>query len=269
MTQILHSKITGDKPKHLLILHGLFGQSDNFATLAKQFAEFPNRDGGYTVHAIDLRNHGRSFHSDDMSFEAMSDDILNYLNHHNISVCYLLGHSLGGRSVIEFSYKHPKKIEKLIVADMAPKAYPPHHQGIIKALNSVDFNKVEKRSDVDEILKQYIPDLGTRQFLLKNVYHAENARLPDGQRKYAFRFNLKTLTNSYNEMVGGNLTEGIFDKPTLFLRGEKSDYILDSDFELIKKHFPNSEIKTIPNSGHWVHAENPKAFFDYVVGFLG
>lgn len=256
MTQILHSKIVGEKPKNLLILHGLFGQSDNFATLAKQFAEH------YTVHTIDLRNHGRSFHSDDMSFEAMSEDILNYLNHHQIESCYLLGHSLGGRSVIEFAYKHPEKIEKLIVADMAPKAYPPHHQGIIKALNSVDFEKIEKRSDVEEVLKQYIPEMGTRQFLLKNVYHVE-----DG--KYAFRFNLKTLTDSYNDMVGGNLTNGLFDKPTLFLRGEKSDYIQDSDFELIKSHFPNSEIKTIPNSGHWVHAENPKAFFDFVVEFLG
>lgn len=256
MTQILHSKISGNHPKHLLILHGLFGHSDNFATLAKQFAEF------YTVHAIDLRNHGRSFHSNDMSFEAMSNDILNYLNHHQIESCYLLGHSLGGRSVIEFAYKHPERVEKLIVADMAPKAYPPHHQGIIKALNSVDFDKVEKRSDVEEILKKYIPDVGTRQFLLKNVYHA-------GDGKYAFRFNLKTLTDSYNDMVGGNLTDGVFDKPTLFLRGEKSDYIQDSDFELIRKHFPQGEIKTIPNSGHWVHAENPKAFFDFVVEFLG
>lgn len=255
MKEILHSKIIGDKPKHLLILHGLFGQADNFATLAKQFAEL------YTVHAIDLRNHGRSFHSDYMSFEAMSEDILNYLNHHQIATCYLLGHSLGGRSVIEFSYKHPEKIEKLIVADMAPKAYPPHHQGIIKALNSVDFDKVEKRSDVEEILKQYIPDMGTRQFLLKNVYHAENG-------KYAFRFNLKTLTDSYNEMVGDNLTEGIFDKPTLFLRGSKSDYVLDSDFDLIHKHFPQAEIETISNSGHWIHAENPKEFFEKTVAFL-
>jgi pimeloyl-ACP methyl ester carboxylesterase len=261
MTQTLHSKIVGNQPKHLLIFHGLFGQSDNFATLAKQFAEFPARGGGYTVHAVDLRNHGRSFHSDDMSFEAMSDDILNYLNHHQISECYLLGHSLGGRVVIEFSYKHPAKIEKLIVADMAPKAYPPHHQGIIKALNSVDFEKVEKRSDVDDVLEQFIPDTGTRQFLLKNVYHSDSG-------KYAFRFNLKTLTNSYNEMVGRNLTDGIFDKPTLFLRGEKSDYIQDSDFDLIKKHFPNSEIKTIPNAGHWLHAENPKAFFEDVLAFL-
>lgn len=255
MTEILHSKISGDQPKHLLILHGLFGQSDNFATLSKQFAEF------YTVHAIDLRNHGRSFHSDVMSFDAMSDDILNYLNHHQIESCYLLGHSLGGRSVIEFSYKHPEKIDKLIVADMAPKAYPPHHQGIIKALNSVDFDNVEKRSDVEEILKQYIPDMGTRQFLLKNVYHAENG-------KYAFRFNLKTLTDSYDGMVGGNLSDGFFDKPTLFLRGAKSDYVLDADFDLIHKHFPQAEIQTIANSGHWVHAENPQDFFQKTISFL-
>lgn len=255
MAEVLHSKIIGDKPKHLLILHGLFGQSDNFATLSKQFAEF------YTVHAIDLRNHGRSFHSDDMSFDVMSDDILNYLNHHQIETCYLLGHSLGGRSVIEFSYKHPEKIDKLIVADMAPKAYPPHHQGIIKALNSVDFDKVEKRSDVEETLKQYIPDIGTRQFLLKNVYHAENG-------KYAFRFNLKTLTDSYDGMVGGNLTDGIFEKPTLFLRGAKSNYVLDEDFDLIRKHFPQVEIQTISNSGHWVHAENPQEFFQKTIAFL-
>lgn len=255
MTEILHSKITGDHPKHLLIFHGLFGQSDNFATLSKQFAEF------YTVHAIDLRNHGRSFHSDDMSFEAMSGDILNYLDHHNIGSCFLLGHSLGGRSVIEFSYKHPERIDKLIVADMSPKAYPPHHQGIIKALNSVDFDKVEKRSDVEEVLKQYIPDMGTRQFLLKNVYHADNG-------KYAFRFNLKALTDSYHSMVGGNLSDGVFDKPALFLRGEKSNYVPDEDFDLIHRHFPQAVIQTVANSGHWVHAENPQDFFQKTIAFL-
>ncbi|MFV0304383.1 MAG: alpha/beta fold hydrolase [Moheibacter sp.] len=256
MPQILHSKIFGKKPKHLLILHGLFGQSDNFATLAKQFSEH------YTTHIIDLRNHGRSFHADIMNFDVMSDDILNYLNHYQIQECYLLGHSLGGRSVIEFSYQHPERIKKLIVADMAPKAYPPHHQGIIKALNSVDFDKVEKRSDVEKTLKQYIPDIGTRQFLLKNVYATDGG-------KYTFRFNLKTLTNSYNELVSEGLANGIFDKSTLFLRGEKSNYILDEDFDLIMHHFPQAVIKTIPNAGHWIHAENPKVFFEDVVKFLG
>lgn len=255
MNPILHSKITGDKAQHLLIFHGLFGQSDNWATLSKQFAE------NYTVHAIDLRNHGRSFHSEDMSFEAMTDDLLQYLNHYNIEKSDLIGHSLGGRVVIEFSYKHPERVNKLIVADMAPKAYPPHHQGILKALNSVDFNLVEKRSDVEDVLKQYIPDMGTRQFLLKNVYHAD-------ENKYAFRFNLKTLTESYNQMVGGDLTNGIFEGETLFLKGEKSNYILPEDEEMILQHFPKAKIETISNAGHWIHAENPSEFFQKSMAFL-
>ena len=255
MGSVLHSKISGNGEKHLLIFHGLFGQSDNWATLSKRYAE------KYTVHAIDLRNHGRSFHSDEMSFTAMTADILNYLNHHAIPSCYLLGHSLGGRSVIEFSFAHPEKVDKLIVVDMAPKAYPPHHQGIIKALNSVDFEKVEKRSDVEEVLKQYIPETGTRQFLLKNVYHVENG-------KYAFRFNLKTLTGSYGEMVGTDLSGEVFDKPALFLRGDRSDYIQDEDFDLIRRHFPQAEIQTVSNAGHWIHAENPLEFYEKTIEFL-
>jgi len=255
MDSVLHSKITGEKGKHLLIFHGLFGQSDNWATLSKRYAE------QYTVHAIDLRNHGRSFHSDEMSFSAMTQDILDYLNHHGIENCYLMGHSLGGRSVIDFSFSHPEKVKKLIVVDMAPKGYPPHHQGIIKALNAVDFDQVKKRSDVEEILKQFIPEMGTRQFLLKNVYHAESG-------KYAFRFNLKTLTDSYEEIVGTDLSTEIFEKPTLFLRGDKSDYILDDDFDMIYRHFPQAEIQTISNSGHWIHAENPQEFHEKTVSFL-
>jgi len=256
MSEILYSKITGNHPKHFLILHGLFGQSDNFGTLAKQFGEY------YTVHAIDLRNHGRSFHSDDMSLQSMAGDLLNYLDERQIQQCYLLGHSLGGRAVIEFSYLYPERLEKLIVADIAPKAYPPHHQGIFKGLNSVDFDKVQKRTDVDEVLKKYIPEYPVRQFLLKNVYMTASG-------KYGFRFNLKILNRWYNEMIEHEMTDGSFEKPTLFLRGENSAYILDSDFDLIYDRFPNAEIRTIPNSGHWVHAENPKDFFDFIIEFLG
>lgn len=253
--EILHSKIYGNHEKHLLILHGLFGQADNFAGLAKQFSEH------FTVHAIDLRNHGRSFHSEDMSFAAMTQDILNYLDEHHIEKCHLLGHSLGGRSVIEFAYAYPERLDKLIVADMAPKAYPPHHQGILKALNAVDFEQIEKRSDTEEILKKYIPEMGVRQFLLKNVYLNDD-------KKYAFRFNLNVLTDQYETMVGKDLVDGVFDHPTLFLRGEKSDYILDEDADLIKKHFPKAVIVTIPKAGHWLHAENPKAFLEEVLNFL-
>lgn len=255
MRQILHSKIYGNHPKHLLILHGLFGQADNFGTLSKRFSEF------YTVHAIDLRNHGRSFHDDDMSLQAMAGDLLNYLDENQIETCFLLGHSLGGRAVIEFSYLYPQRLEKLIVADMAPKAYPPHHQGIFKALNSVDFDQINKRAEVEEVLKLYIPEYSVRQFLLKNVHSTDSG-------KYAFRFNLKVLNQWYNEMIEHEMSIGTFDKPTLFLKGGKSDYILPEDFDLIYKHFPKAEIKTVPNAGHWVHAENPNAFHDFVIEFL-
>lgn len=254
--KILHSKIYGDQPKHLLIFHGLFGQADNFGTLAKHFSEF------YTVHTVDLRNHGRSFHSEEMSFDAMSDDILNYLDAHKIDTCYLLGHSLGGKAVMEFAYKYPERLDRLVVADMAPKAYPPHHQSIIKGLNAVDFSQVEKRSEAEDFLKKYIPEFSVRQFLLKNVYLIEKGQ-------YAFRFNLKVLTEKYSDLIGKGLEDGEFDKPTLFIRGGNSHYIMDEYFDLIESHFPKAEIKTIPNAGHWLHAENPKMFFEFVVEFLG
>ena len=255
MPEILHSKITGDKDKHFLIFHGLFGQSDNFGSLAREFSEY------YTVHAIDLRNHGRSFHDEDMSLKTMADDILNYLDYHKINQCHLMGHSLGGRVVIEFSYFYPERLEKLIVADIAPKAYPPHHQGIFKALNTVDFGLIEKRSDADEILKKYIPEFSVRQFLLKNIYMQS-----DG--KYGFRFNLPVLTKWYDQMIETDLTDGIFNKPTLFLKGGNSEYITAEDYELIYNRFPKSEIKVIRGAGHWLHAEKPKEFFDDIIEFL-
>ena len=254
MSELLNSKIIGDHPQYLLVIHGLFGQLDNWNTHGRKFGEY------FTTHLIDLRNHGRSFHSDDMSYEAMMNDLLVYLDHYNIPKTNLLGHSLGGRLAIDFAMKHGEKINKLIVGDMAPKAYPPHHNAIFKALNSVDFSKVESRQDVDEILKTYIPEIGVRQFLLKNVYHADNG--------YAFRFNLKALYNSYNEMVGEDLLQGEFDGETLFLGGEKSNYILPEDEYEIKKRFPNAIIDKISNAGHWIHAENATEFMDKCLKFL-
>lgn len=252
---ILHSKIIGSGEQHLFVFHGLFGQLDNWNTHGRQFGET------YTTHLIDLRNHGRSFHSDISSIEAMTEDILNYMSFNGIEKAHLLGHSLGGRVVMDFAVKHPTKVDHLIVADMAPKAYPPHHNSIFRALLNVDFSQVQSRKDVEEILSLYIPELSVRQFLLKNVYHAENGG-------YAFRFNLPVLHKYYEEMVGKNITEGKFDGPTLFLKGEKSNYILPEDEFIIKSKFPNSDIKSIANAGHWLHAENPKDFIEAILTFL-
>lgn len=252
---ILHSKIIGNGAKHLIIFHGLFGQLDNWNTHGRQFGEI------YTTHLVDLRNHGRSFHSDDASIQAMVDDIVRYMDAQGVEKAHLLGHSLGGRVVINFAMLHPNRVDHLIVADMAPKAYLPHHNAIFKALSSVDFDQVNSRKDVEEILSQYIPEVGVRQFLLKNVYHAENGG-------YAFRFNLKALKEQYEQLVGQDLIDGVFDGPTLFLKGAKSDYILPEDEFIIKKRFPNATIQPIANAGHWLHAENPKDFIEAILSFL-
>lgn len=252
---ILNSKIAGNAPHHLIIVHGLFGQLDNWNTLGKKYAEH------FTTHLVDLRNHGRSFHSDETSHEAMAMDFVHYMQHHNIQKANFIGHSLGGKVVMQLALNHPEKVDKLIIADMAPKTYPPHHQGIIKGLENVDFAQVQTRSDVEPFMQPYIPQPSVRQFLLKNVYRKED-------ETYAFRFNLEAISKDYDVLVSNTLPEKTFENPTLFLAGQKSDYIEYGDETLIHKYFPNAEISTVSNAGHWLHAENPEEFLDKTLAFL-
>lgn len=252
---MLYSKIEGEG-KPLLIIHGYLGMSDNWKTLATQFVS-----EGFQTHALDLRNHGRSFHSDEFTYEAMVQDILEYCQGNNLDKVSIIGHSMGGKLAMFFATKYPEMIEKLIIADIGPKYYRPHHQDIMEGLNAVDFSKKPERSEVEELLKLHIPDFGTRQFLMKSLYWVEPGQL-------GFRFNISVF-NEKIDAIGEALPENAtFEKPTLFLRGEKSNYIKDEDFEMIKKHFPNSEIKTIANAGHWLHAENPKDFFKESIAYL-
>ena len=168
---------------------------------------------------------------------------------------------MGGKVAMLFATTYPDLVEKLIVADIGPKYYAPHHQTILAALNAVDFSKKPTRGEVEEIVSGYIKDFGTRQFLLKNLYWATSEQL-------AFRFNLKVF-NEKIETIGTALPfQNTFSKDTLFLRGDKSDYILDSDFETIYHHFPMAKIETIKNAGHWLHAENPKDFYSFVLDFI-
>ena len=257
MTNILHSKIYGEDKAGtpLLVFHGLFGMLDNWATFAKTMQEF------FPVHILDLRNHGKSFHSEDMSHDDMAHDILHYMDFHGMEKANLLGHSLGGKAVMQFAVKYPVKVEKLLVADIAPKAYPPHHQGIIKALQSVDFSVVQTRSEAEAVLKQYIPEVETIQFLAKNLYWDEN-------KKLGWRFNLPVLAEKYNDYVANEIKFGVFSGETLFIAGEKSHYILPQDEFLIKQQFPNAKIVKIANAGHWVNADNPKDFAKAVQDFI-
>ncbi|CAM1346166.1 alpha/beta fold hydrolase [Tenacibaculum crassostreae] len=253
--QILHSRIVGSG-KPLLILHGYFGMGDNWKSHANKLAE-----DGFEVHLIDQRNHGRSFHSDAFDYELLVGDLYNYIQHHNLEKVDLLGHSMGGKTVMLFATEYPELVNKLLVADISPRNYPPHHHDILAALNSVDFSKQTSRSSIDEKLAELIPEVGVRQFLLKNVHRKTKDEL-------AFRFNLQSLTENNKEVGVALPSFTVFDGETLFLRGANSGYITTEDEPLIKAHFPNAIIKTIANAGHWLHAENPNDFYKELIQFL-
>ncbi|RTY98084.1 alpha/beta fold hydrolase [Flavobacterium sp. RSP49] len=251
---MLFSKIEGSG-QPLLILHGFLGMSDNWKTLGTQFAAH------FQVHLLDLRNHGRSLHSENFTYEIMAQDVYEYCQAHGLENINILGHSMGGKIAMLLATLYPALVNKLIVADIGPKFYPQHHQDILAGLNAVDFSKKPSRSDVEEIMEKFVSDFGTRQFLMKNLFWQEPGQL-------AFRFNLAVFNAKMDEIGIPLPKNSVFEKPTLFIRGGKSNYILDSDFEIIKQHFPDSNIETIPNVGHWLHAENPAEFYQKVTSFL-
>ena len=252
---MLYSRIEG-QGKPLIIIHGFLGMSDNWKSFGALYAA-----EGFQVHMIDLRNHGKSFHSDEFNYTAMANDVLDYCQHHNLSNISIIGHSMGGKVAMLFATTYPDLVEKLVVADIGSKYYAPHHQDILAGLNAVDFSTKPDRAEVEEIVYPFIPDFGTRQFLMKNLYWIEPGQL-------AFRFNLPVF-NAKIEIIGEALPEGNhFNQPILFIRGGNSKYILDTDLPEIKNHFPKFELVTIPNVGHWLHAENPKLFFEETARFL-
>lgn len=252
---MLYSKIEGSG-KPLLILHGFLGMSDNWKTLGSQFAS-----AGFQVHLLDLRNHGRSFHSEEFSYEIMAQDVFEYCNENGLENIDVIGHSMGGKTAMLLATSYPNLVDKLLVADIGPKFYAPHHQDILAGLNAVDFTTKPSRNDVEEMLKNHIPDFGTRQFLMKSLYWKEPGQL-------AFRFNLAVFNEKINEIGKALQSDLIFERPTLFIRGGNSNYIQDNDFENIKKHFPNSSFETIPNVGHWLHAEKSEMFYELASVFF-
>lgn len=241
----------------LIILHGLFGQSDNWNTLAKRFAE-----KGFRVFAVDQRNHGLSPHSNEWDYNVMASDLNEFITFHELKEPILLGHSMGGKTVLFYDLLYPKVAKKIIVVDIAPRAYEPHHEAVLKALNAVDFTEINTRKEAEAILNEYISDFGTKQFLLKNIYWKE-----DASKQMDWRFDLKTITEKYDN-IGVEVPEGLSDTPALFIRGDKSNYITDTDEKDISARFSDYKLETVSNSGHWVHAEQPDAFFNDVMAFI-
>ena len=251
----LHSNIIGEGTP-LIILHGFLGMGDNWKTLAKQFSAL-----GFQVHLVDQRNHGRSFHDSEFNYEVLASDLKTYCSYHNLQDIVLLGHSMGGKTAMLFAALHPEMVSKLIVADISPRFYPVHHDAILEGISSLDFEVIKSRKEAEEQLSKYVQDVGTRQFLLKNIYRVSSEVL-------GLRINLETLKTHVSE-VGEALAPNLkYQKETLFLRGDKSEYISVQDETLIKRQFPNAAIKTISNAGHWLHAENPEEFFHNVRVFI-
>ncbi|SHG82417.1 alpha/beta fold hydrolase [Flagellimonas flava] len=253
--ELLHSKIIGEG-KPLLILHGFLGMSDNWKTLGNQYAK-----QGFQVHLVDQRNHGKSFHANQFDYDTLASDVLYYMERWQLAQAAIIGHSMGGKTAMQIASSQPQYVEKLLVADIAPKYYPPHHQYIIDALGHLDFDQISSRKEADEVLAQHLSEFGIRQFLLKNLHWVEPGKL-------GLRFNFEVLRDRMEEIGDSIDATATYSGPSLFLRGDRSEYILPSDYSGIKRHFPNAIIETVNNAGHWLHAENPKQFFEKSTEFL-
>ncbi len=251
----LNYKKYGEGSTTLIILHGLFGSLDNWQTLGKRFGEH------FTTYIIDQRNHGKSPHLDTHNYQEMANDLNELMDELNVEDAYIIGHSMGGKTAMQFSIEQPHRVRKMIIVDIAPKYYAPHHQDIIGALESIDFNIDNDRKLVQEKIAQKINNPGVIQFLMKGLTWVTKEQL-------GWKFNLKVLSEQI-ENIGEELTgHAYFTNPTLFIRGEKSDYITDDDLDIIEEAFPMAQHVTIENAGHWLHAENPNQFFDEVITFL-
>jgi esterase len=238
----------------LIILHGLFGSSDNWITIARKLGE------SHRVFILDQRNHGDSPHSEEFSYEVMASDLKGFVDDLSISNFALIGHSLGGKTAMLFACKYPTLVSKLIVVDIAPKQYPVHHDIIIEGLKSIDLANLKSRNEADTALTAFIPLQGVRQFLLKNL-----RRTSEG---FEWKINLDVIEKEIAE-VGKSLPIGTrFGKSTVFIRGGMSNYIIEDDMDLIKSHFSNVQLVTVKGASHWVHAEQPEAFLKEVNFFL-
>lgn len=249
----LNYKKLGEGPA-LIILHGLFGSADNWLSIARELEK------DFTLYLVDQRNHGDSPHHEEWNYKVMSDDLSELMEDENLSKAHFMGHSMGGKTVMNFAMLYPDKVEKLIVADIAPRAYPVHHQSILEGLNAVDLDNIKSRKEADDKLAEYVPIPTVRQFLLKNLGRKD--------QKFVWKINLKVITEKI-ENVGDALDyDHTFDNPTMFMGGANSDYIQDTDRDDIEKYFPNSYIIHLKNAGHWLHAEQPDAVVKTVLAFL-
>ncbi len=257
---------TGDTGPAIVILHGVFGSSDNWVTISKTIAA-----RGYRVFALDQRNHGHSPRADEQDYSSMAADLHEFILDQKLDKPILVGHSMGGKTVMQYvmsyrndgdaAFRPATTFQKPVIVDIAPKFYPIHHAEIVRGLNAIDLMKITSRNDADAILSQYEPLAAVRQFLLKNLYRNDRGQ-------FDWRLNLPVIERELHG-IGDELTNPhIVTEPTLFIRGSESPYILDEDIPTIKRIFPNAQLETIQGAGHWVQAEKPVEFVEVLMKFL-
>jgi esterase len=237
-----------------IILHGLMGSSDNWLTQAKLLAEH------YQVYMVDQRNHGRSSHNQQFDYKTLTEDLKHFIEKHNIQNPIILGHSMGGKTAMNFAVRYPERLDSLIVVDIAPKPYPVHHDNIIEGLTAIPIDTLQSRDEADKILAAYVAEADVRQFLLKNL-----SRKPEGG--FIWKINLPVIEVNLEKISEGMQYNGTYNGPTLLVRGSKSHYVNDDDRQTIKSIFPNVRLVTM-DTGHWVQAEKPQEFVAIVLAFL-
>ena len=245
----------GESGPPLIILHGLLGGHGNWHTLSRTAFRKVAR-----VYAVDQRNHGRSPHAERIDYPSMAADLQSFIDRNDLSPASLLGHSMGGKTAMQAALSYPARVERLIVVDMAPRAYAPHHADLLEALDRIDPADYESRDEIDAALAEDVPSWPIRQFLLKNLDY-------DGDT-YAWRMNLNAIRAHYDDLTAALPSEATFDGPALFVRGGNSEYVADEDLAGIRERFPNAELVTIEEAGHWVHADAPEALAEVVAAFL-
>lgn len=251
---ILHHQIQGNGLP-LIILHGLFGSMNNWRGLASRLAR------QFQVITVDLPNHGRSPPKEVFTYPSLAQDLVHFMDQQGISEAALLGHSLGGKVAMQCALDFPQRVKHLLVADIAPRTYPPEHTSIFEALMALDVSAYENRREIDNALVSSLPNARLRQFLLMNLDKTMGG--------YRWRINLENLYRNYPAICAGIKGENSYSGPSLFIKGEQSNYIQKSDEQEIKQWFTEAEIISIPDVGHWLHADAPKVFINIVSRFLG
>jgi len=253
----LNYKVLGEG-EPLIILHGLFGMLDNWVTLGKQFAKH------FKVYLIDQRNHGKSPHTPEHNYHLLAEDLLSFMALEEIPAANILGHSMGGKTAMQFAINYPNRTKRLIVVDIAPKDYPTGHEDVFEAFFSLNLDQIKSRKEADEQLQSILPSFSVRQFILKNLTR-------NSASQYSWKPNYKALQQTYPTTIQNSLSEtDRYMGSTLFIKGGQSErYIELKDWPMIQSHFPTAQLSVIEESGHWIHAEKPQDFYETVMAFTG